>query len=84
MVIMCHGPDGNYGLEWYNQYAAWIYTAGLICLGVFIYYYNDKRKRFLKEYDVYSVYRWRLTTGSNRESWINISSDNNPLGSFPG
>jgi len=47
MVINVSWPrTATYGLEWYNQYAAWIYTAVLICLGVFIYYYKlMKRKR---------------------------------------
>ncbi len=47
MVINVSWPrTATYGLEWYNQYAAWIYTAGLICLGVIIYYYKlMKRKR---------------------------------------
>ena len=47
MVINVSWPrTATYGLEWYNQYAAWIYTAGLICLGVFIYYYKlIKRQR---------------------------------------
>src|SRR4029078_11677583 len=41
MVINVSWPrTATYGLEWYHQYAAWIYTAGLICLGVFIYYYK--------------------------------------------
>src|SRR5687768_9776905 len=47
MVINVSWPrSATYGFEWYNQYAAWIYTAGLICLGVFIYYLKSiKRKR---------------------------------------
>ena len=47
MVINVSWPRAaTYGTEWYNQYAAWIYTAGLICIGVFIYYYKlFKRKR---------------------------------------
>jgi len=41
MVINVSWPrTSTYGLEWYNQYSAWIYTAGLICMGVFIYYYR--------------------------------------------
>jgi len=41
MVINVSWPrTATYGLEWYNQYSAWIYTAGLICMGVFIYYYR--------------------------------------------
>jgi amino acid transporter len=47
MVINVSWPrTSTYGLEWYNQYAAWIYTTVLICLGVLIYYYKlYKRKR---------------------------------------
>lgn len=47
MVINVSWPrTSTYGLEWYNQYAAWIYTAGLICIGVFVYYYKQyKNKR---------------------------------------
>jgi urea carboxylase system permease len=47
MVINVSWPRAaTYGLEWYNQYAAWIYTTVLICVGVFIYYYKSiKRKR---------------------------------------
>jgi urea carboxylase system permease len=47
MVINVSWPrTATYGLEWYNQYAAWIYTAVLICLGVLIYYYKlYKRKK---------------------------------------
>jgi urea carboxylase system permease len=47
MVINVSWPRAaTYGSEWYNQYAAWIYTAGLICMGVFIYYYKQyKNKR---------------------------------------
>lgn len=50
MVINVSWPrTATYGLEWYNQYAAWIYTAGLICIGVFIYYYKlYKNKRLSK------------------------------------
>jgi len=41
MVINVSWPrTATYGVEWYNQYAAWIYTAGLIFLGVCIYYYK--------------------------------------------
>jgi urea carboxylase system permease len=47
MIINVSWPrTATYGLEWYNQYSAWIYTAGLICLGVIIYYYKlIKRKK---------------------------------------
>jgi len=41
MVINVSWPrTATYGTEWYHQYSAWIYTAGLICLGVIIYYYK--------------------------------------------
>ena len=41
MVVNVSWPrTTTYGLEWYNQYSAWIYTAGLICLGVMIYYFK--------------------------------------------
>src|SRR5688572_9533434 len=50
MVINVSWPrTATYGLEWYNQYAAWIYTAGLICLGVFIYYYKLYKNKRLRE-----------------------------------
>lgn len=47
MVINVSWPrTATYGSEWYHQYSAWIYTAGLICLGVFIYCYKlINRKR---------------------------------------
>ncbi|HUP13434.1 MAG TPA: APC family permease, partial [Niastella sp.] len=45
MVINVSWPRiATYGSEWYNQYAAWIYTVGLICLGAFIYYYKLNKK----------------------------------------
>lgn len=49
MVINVSWPrPSTYGLEWYNRYSAWIYTAGLILLGVFIYYYRlNKKQRVL-------------------------------------
>ena len=41
MVINVSWPrTATYGLEWYQQYAAWIYTVVLIGIGVFIYYYK--------------------------------------------
>jgi len=41
MVINVSWPrTATYGFEWYNQYAAWIYTAALIFFGVCIYYYK--------------------------------------------
>ena len=49
MVINVSWPrTATYGSEWYNQYAAWIYTTGLISIGLFIYYYKlykNKRQR---------------------------------------
>ncbi len=47
MVINVSWPrTATYGSEWYHQYAAWIYTIGLIGLGVAIYYYRSiKRQR---------------------------------------
>lgn len=46
MVINVSWPrTATYGSEWYQQYSAWIYTAGLIGIGVIIYYYRlPKRK----------------------------------------
>ena len=46
MVINVSWPrTATYGLEWYHQYAAWMYTAVLIVLGVFIYYYKLIKKQ---------------------------------------
>ena len=46
MVINVSWPrTATYGVEWYQQYAAWIYTAGLICLGVLIYYYRQFKRK---------------------------------------
>ncbi|MES1224319.1 MAG: APC family permease, partial [Bacteroidota bacterium] len=47
MVVNVSWPrTATYGTEWYHQYSAWIYTAGLILIGVFIYWYKlIKRKR---------------------------------------
>jgi amino acid transporter len=46
MVVNVSWPrPATYGVEWYNQYSAWIYTAGLVCLGVFVYYYRLARKQ---------------------------------------
>ena len=46
MVINVSWPrTATYGFEWYNQYAAWIYTAVLICLGVLIYYYKLMKRK---------------------------------------
>jgi urea carboxylase system permease len=45
MVINVSWPrSATYGFEWYNQYAAWIYTIGLISLGVFIYYLKSIKR----------------------------------------
>jgi len=54
MVINVSWPrTATYGVEWYNQYAAWIYTAGLICVGVIIYYYKLlKRKRIVRSVSI--------------------------------
>ena len=42
MVVNVSWPrTATYGEAWYNQYAAWMYTAALICGGVFIYYYKS-------------------------------------------
>ena len=46
MVVNVSWPrTATYGLEWHNQYSAWIYTAGLICIGVSIYYYKIYKNR---------------------------------------
>jgi urea carboxylase system permease len=47
MVINVSWPRAaTYGTEWYHRYSAWIYTGGLICVGVFIYFYKIvKRQR---------------------------------------
>jgi urea carboxylase system permease len=46
MVINVSWPrTSTYGLEWYHQYSAWIYTIGLICFGLFIYYYKLIKRR---------------------------------------
>ncbi|MDB5276187.1 MAG: puuP [Ferruginibacter sp.] len=46
MVINVSWPrTATYGEGWYNQYAAWIYTAGLIGLGVLIYNYRLYKKQ---------------------------------------
>jgi urea carboxylase system permease len=47
MVINVSWPrTATYGFEWYNQYAAWIYTIVLIGAGVLIYF-SRKQKRIL-------------------------------------
>jgi amino acid transporter len=41
MVINVSWPrQSTYGVEWQNQYAAWIYTFILIIIGVMIYFYK--------------------------------------------
>ncbi|HLK29522.1 MAG TPA: amino acid permease [Puia sp.] len=46
MVVNVSWPrTATYGSEWYHQYAAWIYTAGLIFIGIFIYYYKSYKNR---------------------------------------
>jgi urea carboxylase system permease len=46
MVINVSWPrTATYGLEWYHRYSAWMYTAGLICLGVLIYYYKRMKRQ---------------------------------------
>lgn len=47
MVINVSWPRAaTYGSEWYHRYAAWMYTAGLLLIGVFMYYYKSfKTKR---------------------------------------
>ena len=45
MVINVSWPrTTTYGVEWYNQYAAWIYTTGLVVIGVIIYYYRRSKQ----------------------------------------
>jgi len=42
MLINVSWPrPSTYGVIWHQQYAAWIYTAGLIFIGVLIYYYRS-------------------------------------------
>ena len=46
MVINVSWPrTATYGAEWYHQYSAWIYTAGLIVVGVLIYYYRLLKRK---------------------------------------
>jgi urea carboxylase system permease len=50
MVINVSWPrTSTYGVLWYNKYAAWIYTAGLICIGVIIYYYRLNKNTSLTD-----------------------------------
>ncbi|MBS1599393.1 MAG: amino acid permease [Bacteroidetes bacterium] len=44
MVVNVSWPrTSTYGAEWYHQYSAWMYTAGLIFIGVMIYFYRRKK-----------------------------------------
>jgi hypothetical protein len=46
MVINVSWPrTATYGFEWYQQYAAWIYTAALVGIGVAVYYYRLIRRK---------------------------------------
>lgn len=46
MVINVSWPrTATYGFEWYQQYAAWIYTAVLLGIGVSVYYYRLIRRK---------------------------------------
>lgn len=46
MVINVSWPrPATYGVEWYNQYSAWIYSACLICVGALIYYFKLFRRQ---------------------------------------
>jgi amino acid transporter len=46
MVINVSWPRvETYGKLWHQQYAAWIYTAGLIGLGTCVYYYKFRIKK---------------------------------------
>jgi hypothetical protein len=58
MVVNVSWPrTATYGAEWYNQYSAFIYTAGLIGVGVIIYYFKSSdRQRILKEDEVRSFH----------------------------
>jgi urea carboxylase system permease len=45
MVINVSWPRAaTYGAEWYHQYAAWMYTAVLIGIGVVIYFYKSVKR----------------------------------------
>lgn len=51
MVINVSWPrTATYGMEWYNQYAAWIYTAALIFLGLFVYYFKRSKNKTRRTY----------------------------------
>lgn len=46
MVINVSWPrTATYGKGWHNQYAAWIYTAGLVFVGLLIYYFKSAKKQ---------------------------------------
>lgn len=46
MVINVSWPRAaTYGSDWHQQYSAWIYTAGLICFGLIIYYFKSIEKQ---------------------------------------
>lgn len=47
MVINVSWPRAaTYGVDWYHRYSAWMYTAGLLVVGVLIYYVKSfKRQR---------------------------------------
>ncbi|MGC4035447.1 MAG: amino acid permease [Chitinophagaceae bacterium] len=46
MVINVSWPrTATYGAEWYHQYSAWMYTAGLIFIGIFIYYFKRYKNK---------------------------------------
>ncbi len=46
MVINVSWPrTATYGKGWHNQYAAWIYTAGLVFVGLLIYYFKSVKKQ---------------------------------------
>jgi urea carboxylase system permease len=50
MVVNVSWPrTSTYGLEWYNQYSAWIYTTGLVCVGVLIYYFKFISRRKISQ-----------------------------------
>jgi len=46
MVINVSWPrTATYGEGWYNQYAAWIYSAALILIGLVIYYFKQSKRQ---------------------------------------
>jgi urea carboxylase system permease len=46
MVINVSWPrTATYGSEWHQKYSAWIYTAGLLGVGVFMHYYKLRIER---------------------------------------